>query len=60
MQEEQIEKQEEGEGKGKSEIKAKWFGRQKHKCDQKNNENLKRGKDNELKEVFEDKVDIIP
>lgn len=59
MLEEQIEKQE-GEEKGKFEIKAKWFGRQKHKCDRTNNENLKIGKNNELKEVFEDKVDIIP
>ena len=58
MLEEQIEKQ--GEEKGKSEIKAKWFGRQKQKCDRTNNENLKIAKKNGLKEVFEHKVDTIP
>ena len=59
MLEEQIEKQE-GEEKGKFEIKAKWFGRQKQKCDQKTNENLKIARKNGLKEVFEHKVDTIP
>ena len=56
---EQIEKQE-GEEKGKFEIEAKWFGRQKQKCDRTNNENLKIAKKNGLKEVFEHKVDTIP
>ena len=59
MLEEQIEKQEEEE-KGKFEIKAKWFGRQKQKCARKNNENLKIARKNGLKEVFEHTVDTIP